>query len=66
MTLYFVTLNYHNELHTFYTASKSERGALLSSISRLAKKLKVAKYGVRQYLLDGKDRWRVNRIKEVR
>jgi len=37
--LYKVTLNWSGELLTFYTHSKSEKGALKNSVTQLSKKL---------------------------
>ncbi len=66
MNKYKVTLNWHGEVHTFYTHAKSELSAMYRACYQLADVLEgesggMRYYSVRQYFNDGKDRWKVER-----
>ena len=58
---YKVTLNWHGELHIFYTHSISRAKALANAIIKLAGKLGRSNYSVRQYFIGEKDNWKVKR-----
>lgn len=63
MNLYKVTLNWYGEIHILLTQAYSQAQALANARARLAEELGKSRYSVRQYYLDGKDRYEV---KEVR
>jgi len=58
---YKVLINYHNEVHIFYTHSKSDDKALDNCIKKLSKKVGYTYGFVRCYVRDGMDRWKVER-----
>ncbi len=67
MKTYKVTLNWYGEIHEFYKVASSDRHALMLSCRSLGEKLRRSSYGwygVRQYFLDGKDRWIVKEVRK--
>ena len=62
MQKYKVTLNYMGEVHIFYTSAVNSGKAVLNAVSKLSNKLSKSKYYLRNYILDGKDRWKVKQV----
>ena len=61
--LFEVTLNWHDEVHTFYRYAKNERNALTLSIRALAKEVGFFYAPVHAYITDAKkDRWKVSMV----
>ena len=50
---YNVILNWYGELHTFPITNPSEKGAVKEAIKRLALKLQITRYAVRQHVYSG-------------
>jgi len=48
-----VVLNWYGEIHTFEINNSSEQGALRKAIEKLALKLKITRYAVRQHIYSG-------------
>ena len=57
-----VVLNWHGELHTFYTNSSNDIGALMNAQFQLAKKLHITFYKVRQHFNQGSPNYNIERI----
>ena len=58
---YLVIINWHGEVHKIWTTSGSDDKALNNACERLAKKLGVNSGSVRVHVLDGKDRWKIDK-----
>jgi len=56
---YGVTINWKGEFHTFHTQASTKHKALHNCIRQLANKLGLKVSYVRNYVLDGKDRYNV-------
>jgi hypothetical protein len=55
-----VIINWHGEVHTFYTQCKSEERALYNAITRLAGKVGMKRMFVAPYVMDANQRrWEV-------
>jgi len=62
---YRVTLNWYGEVHTFWTSTDKESRAEFNAMDRLARKVQMSRYYVRQYFY-GRDKVRVEReVKSV-
>jgi len=59
-----VVLNWYGELHTFYTNSVSDSRALHNAVTRLASKLQVSRYRIRQYFNKDVANYYIERNKE--
>ena len=64
MNRYKVTLNWHGEVLTFYTEASSKMKALTNAIYQLAEKSNRVAYSVRQYFLNGKNRYEVKEVNQ--
>ncbi len=58
---YRVIINYHGELHEFYTTTATEELAISNSINRLGKKLKISGYSIRNHV-NGRDKVSVKQV----
>jgi hypothetical protein len=59
--LYRYKASWYGELLTGYTRSINERGAIKQAIYKIAKQVGKTSYAVREYLLDGKNKFEIER-----
>ena len=59
--LYKYTASWHGELLSGYTRSTNERGATKQAIYKIAKIVGKTAYAVREYLMDGKNKFEIKR-----
>lgn len=62
--LYKILINWYGETYEFYTQSYSEEVAIRNILRRLSKKFNLTNRIVMNHVLDGKDRYSVQKIKK--
>ena len=61
--LYRILINWSGETYEFYTQSRNEEVAIRNVLRRLSKKLSINYRAIMIHILDGKDRYSIQKIK---